>query len=121
MPTHHTLEQLDTTRLDTPAIPKKQAMSSRRLAELKGIEGSIPNQGILINTLRLQEAKDSFELENIVTTHDELPEDVVNPAAKEVLRYPPSPARRVNTSTSWSVAKEFTESSQKVHLRVKPS
>jgi Fic family protein len=68
-------------------------MSSRRLAELKGIAGSIPNQDILINTLGLQEAKDSSEIENIVTTHDELfkddvlPEDVANPAAKEVLRY----------------------------------
>jgi Fic family protein len=54
---------------------------------------SIPNQGILINTLGLQEAKDSSEIENIVTTHDELFKDDVlpaafaNPAAKEVLRY----------------------------------
>jgi Fic family protein len=63
------------------------------LAELKGIAASIPNQGILINTLGLQEAKDSSEIENIVTTHDELFRDDVlpgsfgNPAAKEVLRY----------------------------------
>jgi len=63
------------------------------LAELKGIAASIPNQGILINTLGLQEAKDSSEIENIVTTHDELfkddvlPEAFANPAAKEVLRY----------------------------------
>lgn len=63
------------------------------MAELKGIAGSIPNQGILINTLSLQEAKDSSEIENIITTHDELfkddvlPEAFANPAAKEVLRY----------------------------------
>ena len=69
------------------------ASSSRKLAELKGIAASIPNQGILINTLGLQEAKDSSEIENIVTTHDELfkdevlPETFTNPAAKEVLRY----------------------------------
>ncbi|WCM88420.1 Fic family protein [Acidovorax sp. NCPPB 3576] len=87
------LEQLDATRFDTPAILKKLASSSRRLAELKGIAASIPNQGILINTLGLQEAKDSSEIENIVTTHDELfkddvlPEAFANPAAKEVLRY----------------------------------
>ena len=87
------LEQLDATRFDTPAILKKLAISSRRLAELKGIVGSIPNQEILINTLGLQEAKDSSEIENIVTTHDELfkddvsPEAFANPAAKEVLRY----------------------------------
>jgi len=47
----------------------------------------------LINTLALQEAKDSSEIENIVTTHDELfkhdvqPESFANLAAKEVLRY----------------------------------
>ncbi|MHB0990633.1 MAG: Fic family protein [Burkholderiales bacterium] len=87
------LEQLDAARFDTPAILKKLASSSRRLAELKGIAGSIPNQGILINTLGLQEAKDSSEIENIITTHDELfkddvlPEAFANPAAKEVLRY----------------------------------
>ena len=89
----HPLEQLDAARFDTPAILKKLASSSRRLAELKGIAASIPNQGILINTLGLQEAKDSSEIENIVTTHDELfksdvlPEAFANPAAKEVLRY----------------------------------
>lgn len=93
MPQLHPLEQLDATRFDTPAILKKLASSSRRLAELKGIAASIPNQGILINTLGLQEAKDSSEIENIVTTHDELfkddvlPEAFANPAAKEVLRY----------------------------------
>ena len=87
------LEQLNAARFDTPAILKKLAISSRRLAELKGIAGSIPNQGILINTLGLQEAKDSSEIENIITTHDELfkddvlPEAFANPAAKEVLRY----------------------------------
>lgn len=87
------LESLDSKRFDTTAILKRLATSSRRLAELKGLAASIPNQGILINTLGLQEAKDSSEIENIVTTHDELfkddvnPEEFANPAAKEVLRY----------------------------------
>ena len=93
MTTLSPLEQLDAKRFDTPAILKKLASSSRALAELKGIASSIPNQGILINTLGLQEAKDSSEIENIVTTHDELfkddvlPEAFANAAAKEVLRY----------------------------------
>ncbi|MDP3653132.1 MAG: Fic family protein [Rhodoferax sp.] len=93
MPPLTPLEQLDPTRFESPAILKKLASSSRKLAELKGIAASIPNQGILINTLALQEAKDSSEIENIVTTHDELfkddvsPEAFANPAAKEVLRY----------------------------------
>ena len=87
------LQQLDAARFDTPAILKKLAISSRWLAERKGIAGSIPHQGILINTLGLQEAKDSSAIENIITTHDELfkddvlPESFANPAAKEVLRY----------------------------------
>src|SRR5664279_1006885 len=87
------LEQLKAGRFDTPAILKKLASSSRTLAELKGVAASIPNQGILINTLSLQEAKDSSEIENIVTTHDELfrgddsAQEAVNAATKEVLRY----------------------------------
>lgn len=87
------LEQLNAGRFDTPAILKKLASSSRKLAELKGIAASIPNQGILINTLGMQEAKDSSEIENIVTTQDEifknevLPNAVNNLAAKEVQRY----------------------------------
>jgi Fic family protein len=87
------LEQLNPARLEVPAILKRLATSSRTLAELKGVAASIPNQGILISTLGLQEAKDSSAIENIVTTHDELfkddvlPEAFANPAAKEVLRY----------------------------------
>ena len=93
MPSLPPLEQLNAARFDSPAILKKLASASRRLAELKGVAASIPNQGILINTLGLQEAKDSSEIENIVTTHDELfkddvdPDAFANPAAKEVLRY----------------------------------
>lgn len=87
------LEQLAVERFDAPKILKKLASSSRYLAELKGVAGAIPNQGILINTLGFQEAKDSSEIENIVTTHDELfkgevlTEAFANPAAKEVMRY----------------------------------
>jgi Fic family protein len=93
MPHLTPLEHLNPARFETPAILKKLASSSRSLAELKGTAASIPNQGILINTLALQEAKDSSEIENIVTTHDELfkddvlPDAFANPAAKEVLRY----------------------------------
>ena len=47
------------TNLDTIPILKKLATAHRSLAELKGIAQSIPKQEILINTLALQEAKDS--------------------------------------------------------------
>jgi len=47
--------------------------ANRYLAELKGRAAVIPNQGILIDSLALQEAKASSEIENIVTTQDEWP------------------------------------------------
>jgi len=93
MPPLSALEHLQAGRFDTPALLKKLAGASRQLAELKGMAASIPNQGILINTLGIQEAKDSSEIENIVTTHDDLFRDEENSetagslAAKEVLRY----------------------------------
>ncbi len=87
------LDRLKPSWFETPAILKKTAAASRMLAELKGLASSIPNQGILINTLALQEAKDSSEIENIVTTHDELFKSDAFPslpdklAAKEVRHY----------------------------------
>lgn len=54
------------------ALQKKLIEASRKLSELNGIAKIIPNQEILINALILQEAKDSNEIENIITTHDEL-------------------------------------------------
>ena len=58
--------------LETKEILKKLAAAHRALAELKGVATSIPNESILINTLGLQEAKDSSAIENIITTHDDL-------------------------------------------------
>jgi len=58
--------------LETKEILKKLASAHRYLAELKGKAATIPNENILINTLVLQEAKDSSAIENIITTHDEL-------------------------------------------------
>ncbi len=58
--------------LETKKVLKALPKAHFALAELKGIASSIPNQSILINTLGLQEAKDSSEIENIITTHDDL-------------------------------------------------
>lgn len=79
-------------QLETKAVLKKVAQANRYLAELKGVVSSIPNEAILINTLSLQEAKHSSEIENIVTTHDELFKAEItsqhfNPATKEVRNY----------------------------------
>ena len=92
-PSFQPLDRLDPARFETPAILKKLVSANRQLAELKGVSRTMPNQGILISTLGLQEAKDSSTIENIVTTHDELfrqaasPDDPSSPAAKEVARY----------------------------------
>lgn len=78
---------------ETRAVLKKTVEAHRFLAELKGVSATIPNEAILINTLTLQEAKDSSEIENIVTTHDEIykaslmSQAMINPAAKEVQDY----------------------------------
>ncbi len=58
--------------VETKRILKKTAAAHRALAELKGFASSIPNKNILINTLGVQEAKDSSAIENIVTTHDDI-------------------------------------------------
>jgi Fic family protein len=79
--------------IETKAVLKKLARAHQALAELKGVAAGIPNQSILINTLSLQEAKDSSAIENIITTHDELyrsdsrSQFFVTLAAKEVHDY----------------------------------
>ncbi len=79
--------------LETPRVLRALINAHRHLAKLNGITGTIPNPDILINTLSLQEAKDSSEIENIFTTQDALyqaelfGEQSKNPAAKEVRRY----------------------------------
>ena len=76
--------------IETRAVLKKAISANRALAQLKGIALSIPNQAILINTLSIQESKDSSEIENIVTTHDQLfqsHEGDISMATKEVAKY----------------------------------
>ena len=58
--------------IETKRVLKKLAPAHRALAELKGVVSTIPNESILINTLGLQEAKDSSAIENIITTHDDI-------------------------------------------------
>ena len=78
--------------IETKEILKATTLAHRALAELKGVANSLPNQDIIINTLVLQEAKDSSEIENIVTTHDELyrsdiSNDFISQDIKEVQNY----------------------------------
>jgi Fic family protein len=79
--------------VETRAVLKQALAATRALAELKGAGGLIPDQAILINAIPLQEARSSSEIENIVTTQDELfraaadETAATDPATKEVLRY----------------------------------
>ncbi len=78
---------------ESPQVLKAVISASRALALVTGLGKSIPNQTILINSVVLQEAKYSSEIENIVTTNDELYQALstddlnLNPAAKEVIGY----------------------------------
>jgi Fic family protein len=87
LPTLPPKAELETTAILKQCIPARAA-----LGELKQAAFRIPNQGMLINTLPLLEAKASSEIENIVTTTDKLfrnvgSEENADPATKEALRY----------------------------------
>ncbi|MFQ9264937.1 MAG: Fic family protein [Clostridia bacterium] len=76
----------------TVRILEQLARTNRALAELKGYARTIPNQHILINAITINEAKNSSEIENIVTTHDEIYKAMIqsnykNESAKEVVDY----------------------------------
>lgn len=78
--------------LKTQKILEQLTISSRALAELKGYANTISNQHILINMVTINEAKDSSEIENIVTTHDEIYKVLTESgykqeSAKEVVDY----------------------------------
>lgn len=84
LPTHQELE--------TPKVLRALVTAHRHLAELKGVAKTIPNEGILISTLSLQEAQSSSEIENIITTQDALYKqalqpNISDPVAKEVAYY----------------------------------
>lgn len=78
---------------DTIEILRKLGDAKAALGKLHGRSAVIPNQGLLINTISLQEAKTSSEIENVFTTDDELYKAFSdkttesNGASKEVLRY----------------------------------
>ncbi len=79
------------TLVETKAIWKALSVAHRNLAELKGICETLPNPQLLMQTLALQEAKDSSEIENIITTHSDIylaqGDEVLSVAAKEVQTY----------------------------------
>ena len=79
--------------LETKQVLKRVNDANRELALLNGFSRTIPNQYILIRALGLQEAKDSSEIESIITTNDEIYQAglfdrvIISPQAKEVCNY----------------------------------
>lgn len=79
--------------LETKSVLKRCVTARAAVAELRRAGELIPDQSVLINTIPLLEAKDSSEIENIVTTNDALfreashRDDAADPATKEALRY----------------------------------
>ena len=80
--------------LESKEILKTCIRARAALAELKQVGKLIPNQTVLINTIPLLEAQGSSEIENIVTTTDELfkyavrgSERDTDPSTKEAYRY----------------------------------
>ena len=78
--------------LESPDVLRALVKAHRYLAELKGIAQTIPNEGILLSSLPLQEAQSSSAIENIITTQDalykhELQTDLADPVTKEVAHY----------------------------------
>jgi len=79
-------------KYETIRLWKQESAARTAIAELKGIANIIPNQAILINAIILQEAKDSSEVENIITTRDKLYQAIstskkTDAATKEVMFY----------------------------------
>lgn len=81
-----------TGSVETPPVLRALVAAHRSLAELKGMARTIPNEGLLLSTLSLQEAQSSSEIENVITTQDALyrhhvQPPAVDPATKDVARY----------------------------------
>lgn len=81
------------TNLETTKVLRKTINASRALAQLNGLLTNLPNPTLFLDTIHLQEAKASSEIENIITTNDDLYKSLVadkkfgNPATKEVINY----------------------------------
>lgn len=89
--------------IESKAVLKATAKAHQALGELKGLAVTMPNQYLLLATLSLQEAKESSEIENIITTQDDLyrsnyqSQQFLSTGAKEVHNYAKALERGFNT------------------------
>lgn len=76
---------------DDVEILKALNKANHKLGQLNGAINLLPNPYVIFNAITLGEAKESSEIENIVTTFDEIFKEMTysksNPASKEVLNY----------------------------------
>lgn len=105
---YNDLPDLPPPEIESLELMKHVIHAARHLAELKGLCETLPDPGLLLNSIVLQESRDSSAIENIVTTQDELfqaeadgPEE--GSAAKEVLRY------REAMYTGWKYMQEHQQ------------
>jgi Fic family protein len=79
--------------IETKEVLRKTISAGRALAQLNAMVINLPNPRLFLDTIYLQEAKASSEIENIITTNDELYQSFIadkkieNSATKEVLSY----------------------------------
>lgn len=119
-------EELETKRVLKACVGARTA-----LAELRLVGQLIPNEDVLINTIPLLEAKDSSEIENIVTTNDALfreashPTAESDPSTKEALRYRAAlyggvaslKERPLSTRTTLEIVSEIKGADMDVRIR----
>lgn len=107
--------------LESPAIFRSALQANRYLAELKGYCHTLPNPELLLNTVILQESRDSSAIENIVTTQDELYQAILSPFdslpanSKEVISY------RKATYAGWEQLKKTGLFTAKLAVKVMQS
>jgi Fic family protein len=107
--------------IETKAVLKQCITARAALAELKQAAELIPNQAVLINSLPLLEARASSEIENIVTTTDQLfrhlrSEEHADPATKEALRYSRALFEGVNALKKYPLT---TRTAEQICTRIK--
>lgn len=81
-----------TANLESPAVLRQAAKTHALLGKLNGYCGTLPNAGVLVDSLIIQEARSSSAIENIITTQDAVYRamatgEQTDPATKEVIDY----------------------------------
>ncbi len=104
--------------VETKNVLKSLPSAHAALAELKGIASTMPDQSILINTLGLQEAKDSSAIENIITSHDDLYKSELNLDSHKSLNAKEVQSYIAATKTGFDLIKETGLLTNRIVLKI---